>query len=164
MNEIWRSAIGAAGIGGIVSVVFWLVYKEWLHLKVFQKLTENQTYNLFRLALVLTFVFAISGISSFTYLSSNPASDPKAHADPSDVKAKRQSQDPATKLIQQGDEYYKLATDEGYKSACISYKDAAAKTQLNSDQRVEYDKIATECNETGNGYDCSSRLRSFFSR
>ena len=60
MQEFWQGALGIAGLGAVVSFVFWSLYRGWLKLPIFQQLTKEQLYKLFRIFLLLTFMLAIS--------------------------------------------------------------------------------------------------------
>ena len=76
MEELWKIAFSLTGLSGVVAFVIWSLYKEWLQVPVLRDLTQLQKYNLLRLFLVLTFVFAILGflLSAYKYhLASNKA-------------------------------------------------------------------------------------------
>ncbi len=66
MVEMWKYAIGLAGLAAVVSFVFWSLYKSWLKLPgIFERQNGDQTYRLFRLFLVLTFLFALAGLATY---------------------------------------------------------------------------------------------------
>lgn len=58
--ELWKVAFGSAGgVAAIGAFVMLSVYRNWLKLPIFQKTTKDQQYSLFRLMLILTFLFAV---------------------------------------------------------------------------------------------------------
>jgi hypothetical protein len=67
MKELWKIAIGLAGIASVGAYVFYALYKEWLHLKALANLPPGQRFKLFKLFLVLTFVFAIATLLLYAY-------------------------------------------------------------------------------------------------
>ena len=67
METFWEAALSVAGIGAIASFVFWSLYKHWLSVPALEKLDSNQLYGLFKLFLVLTFLFAIVGLATYGY-------------------------------------------------------------------------------------------------
>lgn len=62
MEDLWRVSFGLTGISGVVAFVLWSLYKDWLQVPVLHDLTKIQKYNLLKLFLILTFVFAIAGL------------------------------------------------------------------------------------------------------
>lgn len=62
MDELWKAAIGIAGLGAVASFVVWSLYKKWLSLPIFQQMTKEQQYSIFRLFLILTFLFGIAAL------------------------------------------------------------------------------------------------------
>lgn len=73
MDAFWKVAVSLAGLAGVVSFVLWSLYKRWLTVAVFSQLNSAQTYRLFRLFLILTFIFALAGF--LTYLASQRRQD-----------------------------------------------------------------------------------------
>lgn len=71
MEEFWQVAVGVAGLGAIGSFVIWSIYRQWLSLPIFQTMTKDQQFRLFRLVIVLTFVFSI--LALVAYLFSSPS-------------------------------------------------------------------------------------------
>ena len=65
MGELWKLAFGIAGLGAIASFLLWSLYREWLRLSIFQRLTKQQQFSLFRLFLVLTFLFALASVLAY---------------------------------------------------------------------------------------------------
>src|SRR5262249_7360626 len=75
MAEFWRIALGIAGLGAIASFVVWSLYREWLRLDIFQRMTKDQQFKLFIIFMVFTFLFGICGLIVYvitTINSSNP--------------------------------------------------------------------------------------------
>ena len=66
-DELWKVALGIAGLGAIGAAVFFFLYKQWLTLPIFQRMTKDQQYKLFKLFLILTFVFAIFTLVIYAY-------------------------------------------------------------------------------------------------
>lgn len=71
LEKFWEVAVGIAGIGAISSFVLWSLYKHWLTVPALSRLTKDQIFKLFRLFLVLTFLFAIFGLIIFAYTNNN---------------------------------------------------------------------------------------------
>jgi hypothetical protein len=68
MEEFWKIAVGIAGVGAIGSFVFYSLYRQWLKIPgVFDKLSSPDTYRIFRLFLVLTFLFATLALAAFVF-------------------------------------------------------------------------------------------------
>ena len=67
MKELWKIAFTLTGISGVAAFVLWSLYKEWLHVPVLRDLTKVQKYNLLKLFLILTFVFAAAGLLLTAY-------------------------------------------------------------------------------------------------
>lgn len=60
-----------AGLAGISSAVFLMIYLEWLKLPIFSKLSPDQTFYILILSVVLTFIFALTLLT--VYLRKNKA-------------------------------------------------------------------------------------------
>jgi hypothetical protein len=75
MQELWKIALGIAGLGAVSAFVFWSLYKDWLKLGIFQTMTRRQQFALFVLFLVLTFLFAISGLITYAIVTSGAHSN-----------------------------------------------------------------------------------------
>lgn len=67
MEGIWEGALGVAGVGAIGAFVFWSLYKHWLKLPIFQAMTKEQQYSLFKLFMVLTFLFSMSALLIYAF-------------------------------------------------------------------------------------------------
>lgn len=69
MNEpaLWRGIITATGVAGVGAFVFWSLYKQWLSLPIFDKLTQRQTFALMVMFLGLTFTAAMTLIVMYAF-------------------------------------------------------------------------------------------------
>ena len=65
MQEVWKIAIGIAGLGAVAAFVVWSLYSKWLELGIFQRLTKKQQYRLFLLFFWLTFCFALAALVTY---------------------------------------------------------------------------------------------------
>jgi hypothetical protein len=52
----WTLALSVAGFGAIGAFVFFMLYRQWLTLPIFDKLSQEQTYAIMKLFLVLVFL------------------------------------------------------------------------------------------------------------
>jgi hypothetical protein len=68
MQEFWKVALSMAGLSAVAAFVLWSVYKQWLRLPIFQRMTKKQQFELFRLVIVFTFVFSIAGLATYGIL------------------------------------------------------------------------------------------------
>jgi len=55
MEKLWKIAITISGLGGIGAFVFWSLYKEWLTLPIFAKMSPIHTFILMLTFLIFTF-------------------------------------------------------------------------------------------------------------
>lgn len=69
MELFWKTAISLTGIFGLGAFVLYSLYRDWLRLSIFPKLTRAQAYSLFKLFLTLTFLFALSTLAVAAYKS-----------------------------------------------------------------------------------------------
>ena len=60
IEKFWKVAISVAGLGGIGAFVFWSLYKQWLTLPIFSKLSQSQTFGVMIVFLMLTFFTLIA--------------------------------------------------------------------------------------------------------
>jgi hypothetical protein len=67
MEKAWQTALGLCGLAGVGAIVFLSLYKKWLSLDIFSKLSQRQTYKVFVLFLVLVFVFATLCVFFYAY-------------------------------------------------------------------------------------------------
>lgn len=75
--ELWKAAFAVAGLGAVAAFVIWSLYKQWLQLPIFQTLTKHHQYQLFRLFLILTFLFAIAGLVAFVFATRPNHTEPE---------------------------------------------------------------------------------------
>lgn len=82
MDPFWTTALSLTGLFAVGAFVFYSLYKQWLSLPLFEKLTSKQTYDLFRVFLFLTFAFAVLtlGFAAFKLYLERPAT-PTASAE-----------------------------------------------------------------------------------
>jgi hypothetical protein len=55
MNIFWKAALAVGGIAAIGAFVFWSLYKDWLALPIFSKMSPEQTFEIMKMFLWLTF-------------------------------------------------------------------------------------------------------------
>lgn len=71
ITQLFKIAASTAGIGGIAILIFWLIYKDILHLGIFSKLTRKNTYQILMIIIILSFSAFVIGIA--TYVFGRPA-------------------------------------------------------------------------------------------
>lgn len=88
MERFWKAALSVAGIGAIGLFVFWSLYKQWLTLPgIFSQLPPQQTFQIFRYFLFLTFGTAFLGVAAYiithnrTLPAAAPSFQPQATSD-----------------------------------------------------------------------------------
>ena len=62
VEDLWKIAFSLTGISGVAAFVLWSLYKDWLQVPVLRDLARVQKYELLRLFLILTFIFAVVGL------------------------------------------------------------------------------------------------------
>lgn len=75
MDVFWKTAVSVVGVGAVTSFVMWSLYREWIRLDVWQRMTKRQQFLLFVLFLSFTFFFALAGLASFTFIQLNSPAD-----------------------------------------------------------------------------------------
>jgi hypothetical protein len=73
MENIWKAAFAVAGVGAIAFFVFYSLYKQWLTLAVFAKLSQTQTFAVMVIFLVLTFGSLAAGLVAWNRVHDGPA-------------------------------------------------------------------------------------------
>ncbi len=68
LGAFWKATLAVAGLAAIASFVLWSLYKKWLSLPIFSTLTTSQQYRLLRLFLLLTFLFAVAALITYSLL------------------------------------------------------------------------------------------------
>jgi len=66
MDKFWKAALAVGGVSTIGAFVFWSLYKDWLTLPIFSKMTPDQTYDIMKVFLYL--VFGAFAIFVLTYI------------------------------------------------------------------------------------------------
>jgi hypothetical protein len=55
MSAFWKAALAVGGIAAIGAFVFWSLYKDWLSLDIFSRMNPEQTFEIMKIFLWLTF-------------------------------------------------------------------------------------------------------------
>ncbi len=66
LDGFWKATLAVGGFAAIGAFVFWSLYKDWLSLPIFSKMTPEQTFQIMKIFLWL--VFAVFFISAVTYV------------------------------------------------------------------------------------------------
>jgi hypothetical protein len=74
MNAFWKAALAVGGIAAIGAFVFWSLYKDWLALPIFSKMSPEQTFAIMKIFLGLTFSALL--LMVITYLISKKGNTP----------------------------------------------------------------------------------------
>jgi hypothetical protein len=74
MELFWKAALAVAGIGGLGLFVLWSLYKQWLRLSIFPRLTQNQAFRLLLCFLIFTFAATTFAIIAFLITHNNDRS------------------------------------------------------------------------------------------
>jgi hypothetical protein len=67
MEDLWKAAIGIAGLGAIASFVLWSLYRQWLKLPIWTKLDKRDQLIVILVFLGLTFSFAVIALGVYAY-------------------------------------------------------------------------------------------------
>jgi len=73
MENIWKAAFAVAGLGAIAFFVFYSLYKQWLTLAIFAKLSQAQTLAVMVIFLVLSFGSLMAGLAAWYHGHETPA-------------------------------------------------------------------------------------------
>lgn len=65
MEKLWKAAFVVSGVAGIAFFVFWSLYRNWLKLGIFEKLSQDQTFWIMIIFLILVFLALVVGIFAF---------------------------------------------------------------------------------------------------
>jgi len=79
MRGFWPAALTVGGLGAVGAFVFWSLYKNWLSLPIFERLTSDQTFYLMVGFLILTFASLVSIL--FAYVETKRIERPSELAD-----------------------------------------------------------------------------------
>lgn len=74
MGQFWQAALAVGGLGVVGAFVFYSLYKSWLKLPIFSKMTRRQTFTVILAFLGLTFLALIALL--YTYLESKRSTGP----------------------------------------------------------------------------------------
>lgn len=64
-NTFWKAALAVGGVAAIGAFVFWSLYKDWLALPIFSKMSPDQTFEIMKIFLWLTFGALVLMVFSF---------------------------------------------------------------------------------------------------
>lgn len=74
MENLWKAAIAVSGLGAVGAFVFWSLYKKWLKLSIFARLTSKQTFIVMLVFLSLTFLALVSVLLTYFWVHATSAS------------------------------------------------------------------------------------------
>ncbi len=60
MDRLWKAAFAVGGVAAIGAFVFWSLYRQWLSLVIFERLSQRQTFVVMLVFLSLTFLALVS--------------------------------------------------------------------------------------------------------
>ena len=133
MQELWKLALGVAGLGGVACFVFWSLYKNWLKLPIFQQMTKEQQFSLFKLFMWLTFIFAALGLVSYVIIQlAGPA-----------ARASENSVNELTKLVQSRRATVLDLIDRQDKALALTREEAAQKGKPTQDVDAKVQRLRT---------------------
>ena len=66
--QLWKPALAVGGVAAIGAFVFWSLYKDWLKLDIFSRMSADQTFHIMIVFLLLVFIAAITLVISWVYL------------------------------------------------------------------------------------------------
>lgn len=66
MEKFWKIALTVGGLGTVGAFIFWSLYKQWLSLPIFSMLSSDQTFEIMKMFLLLTFASLL--VLGFLYL------------------------------------------------------------------------------------------------
>ncbi len=72
MESFWQVAVGVAGLGAVGAFIFWSLYRGWLNLGIFAKLSRKQTFVLMVMFLLLTFAALVVVVIAYLKKDSGP--------------------------------------------------------------------------------------------
>lgn len=119
MERLWKAAFAVGGVAATGAFVFWSLYKQWLALPIFERLSQQQTFIVMLVFLALTF-FAL--IAAFVLHARGKSEMDAANIEKSTVKQKYYE---ALLAIKQMPGKLQEAADTGAKYFC--FEDARTK-------------------------------------
>jgi len=77
LDKFWKPALAVGGVSTIGAFIFYSLYKQWLKLEIFSKLTPNHTFIIMLLFLSFVFLIAISMLFAwfFDRTKKNPTNE-----------------------------------------------------------------------------------------
>ena len=78
MEKFWKAAIAVGGLAAIGAFVFWSLYKDWLSLQIFSKMSSEQTFTIMIIFLVLTFIALIVLVVAYFFRGKNKGDDDRS--------------------------------------------------------------------------------------
>ena len=67
MEDLWKVALGVAGLGALACFVFWSLYRQWLKLPIWTQMSKRQQFIVIIVFLGLTFAFAVLALGVYAY-------------------------------------------------------------------------------------------------
>ncbi len=80
MNSFWNIAVAVSGLGAVVTFVLWSIYKQWIRLPIFQRLTKVQQFRLLSTFLVLSFLSILATLATYFFVNSPSPVNPSVFA------------------------------------------------------------------------------------
>lgn len=71
MEKFWELSLAIGGISAIGAFIFYSLYKKWLSLDIFSKMTQKQTFEIMKFFLSLTFAALFFFISLYAVKSNS---------------------------------------------------------------------------------------------
>ncbi len=68
MDSFWKAALAVGGVAAIGAFVLWSLYKDWLALPIFSKMTPEQTFQIMKMFLWFTFACFALSIASYAFM------------------------------------------------------------------------------------------------
>ena len=67
MQTFWKAALAVGGLCSVGAFVLWSLYKQWLTLPIFSRLSPQQTFTLMVIFLILTFIAFVLCFAGYIY-------------------------------------------------------------------------------------------------
>ncbi len=71
MDKFWKAALAVGGLAAIGAFIFWSLYKDWLSLPIFSKMSPDQTFMIMIIFLALTFIALIVLVVAYVFRGKN---------------------------------------------------------------------------------------------
>jgi hypothetical protein len=82
MDKFWKAALAVGGLAAIGAFVFWSLYKGWLALDIFSRMTPEQTFAIMKLFLALVFASLVVLVGAYILDTRKPGTTPSPPAQP----------------------------------------------------------------------------------